>query len=150
MFDELKDLRCKITSLTWRWLEAERIVTGKDHSEIVRAILQDWADLKDRIAKEALALIDESEEIADGFIYVVRVGSRYKIGKSIDWRRRISSFNFPEPPEVVCVIETDSRHTLEQTLHRKFAAVRAHGEWFDLNHFHLEEIRQLPGAKVPT
>ena len=54
---ELKDFRGKITSLTWCYLEAEHRATGRDQSEIVREILQLWAEQKHRAAIEAQKLL---------------------------------------------------------------------------------------------
>jgi hypothetical protein len=82
-----------------------------------------------------------------GFVYVIRVRDRYKIGKAIDWRKRISNAMFSEPPQVVCVIETDDRHVLEKELHGKYGALRRHGEWFDLTPVHVRELLSAPGAK---
>jgi predicted DNA-binding protein len=44
MSSELKDLRAKITPRTNAVLEALNRTTGRDKSEIVREILEKWAD----------------------------------------------------------------------------------------------------------
>ena len=54
---DLRDLRCKITNLTWCYLEAEHRATGDDQSEIARDILQQWAERKHRAAIEAQKLL---------------------------------------------------------------------------------------------
>lgn len=54
---ELKDFRGKITGLSWCYLEAEHRATGKDQSEIVREILQAWAEVKHDAAIEAQKLL---------------------------------------------------------------------------------------------
>lgn len=153
MSADLKDFRCKITPLAWACVEAEHRATGKDHAEIARDVLQTWAERKHRCAIELVALLEEGDEAAardEGCVYVIRIGDRFKIGKAIDWKKRIASIQFPEPPEIICVIETASRHRLEQDLHRKYSDLRLHGEWFRLLPEHVEEIRRLPGAQVPA
>ena len=63
MSAELKDFRGKITALAWCYLEAEHRATGQDQSEIVREILNQWAEHKHRAAIEAQKLT-EAEGIA--------------------------------------------------------------------------------------
>ena len=55
---DLRDFRGKITDLTWCQLEAEHRIGGKDQSEIVRAILHEWAELRHRTAIEAQRLME--------------------------------------------------------------------------------------------
>lgn len=57
MSAELKDLRGKITSLTWCYLEAEHRASGLDQAEIVREILHAWAERKHKAAIEARKLL---------------------------------------------------------------------------------------------
>lgn len=54
---DLKDLRCKITSLAWCCIEARHRATGKDHSEIVREVLDVWASVERRTAIEQQKLL---------------------------------------------------------------------------------------------
>ena len=54
---DLRDFRGKITGLTWCYLEAEHRASGNDQSEIVRAILHEWAERKHRAAIEAQRLL---------------------------------------------------------------------------------------------
>jgi hypothetical protein len=57
MSAELKDFRGKITELAWCYLEAEHRATGRDQSEIVRDILQAWAEERHRASIEARKLM---------------------------------------------------------------------------------------------
>ncbi len=50
MTAELKDLRAKVTLETWAALKAESQVSGRDQSEIVRAVLHQWATERMRAA----------------------------------------------------------------------------------------------------
>ncbi len=62
MAAELKDFRGKITVEAHCVLEAENRVTGQDKSEIVRAILHDWAIQKLHVARLTDALLRSEGE----------------------------------------------------------------------------------------
>ncbi len=62
MAAELKDFRGKITVEAHCVLEAENRVTGQDKSEIVRAILHDWAIQKLQVAKLTDSLLRSEGE----------------------------------------------------------------------------------------
>lgn len=57
MAEPLRDLRAKVDTHTWIWLEAESQATGRDISEIVRGVLQSWADKKFHAANVAQRLM---------------------------------------------------------------------------------------------
>lgn len=59
---ELKDLRAKITSRAWCFLESESRATKKDISEIVRDILSDWARVRFHAHIEAQKLLHAEGE----------------------------------------------------------------------------------------
>lgn len=58
MSADLKDFRCKITSLAWCCIEARHRATGKDHSEIAREILDEWARVERDAAIEQRKLLE--------------------------------------------------------------------------------------------
>lgn len=57
MSEPLHDVRWKITGLAWCYIEAEHRVTGRDHSEIAREVLHEWASLKHRAHIETQKLL---------------------------------------------------------------------------------------------
>jgi len=72
---------------------------------------------------------------ADGYVYLLRVGRNYKIGRasSFERRERELAIQLPERAERVHVIRTDDPVGIERYWHQRFAAQRRNGEWFALS-----------------
>jgi hypothetical protein len=94
---------------------------------------------------------DESQSRSDnndveGYVYMMRLGKHYKIGRTtaVPRRHREISLELPEQPSVVHCIRTDDPEGIERYWHGRFASLRANGEWFALTH---KEVRVFKRRK---
>jgi len=78
---------------------------------------------------------EESAAGSDSFVYLIKSGRHFKIGKanSVEGRHRQLRIQLPQSAEVVHRIKTDDPYGIEAYWHRRFAARRLNGEWFELS-----------------
>ncbi|MDA8401256.1 MAG: GIY-YIG nuclease family protein [Actinomycetota bacterium] len=86
----------------------------------------------------------ELSEAICGYVYLIKSGRFYKIGRSNDAARRQYEIRLqqPEPIEEVWKIKTDDPQGIEAYWHRRFAERRKHGEWFDLRKREVDAFKR--------
>jgi hypothetical protein len=87
-----------------------------------------------------------TEPSEEGFVYLVKMGKHYKIGKtsSVPRRHREIELQLPERLHPVHVIRTDDPSGIEAYWHNRFKNKRTNGEWFSLS---PQEVRVFKKRK---
>jgi Meiotically up-regulated gene 113 len=85
-----------------------------------------------------------NSSLTDGYVYLMKSGRYYKIGKTnhVGRREREIMVQMPDPLKTVHSIVTDDPSGIEDYWHRRFSAFRKNGEWFDLSPEHVAAFRR--------
>ena len=81
-----------------------------------------------------------------GFVYLIRDGISYKIGRSVSPKRRMCSLGLSEDSELIHRIYTGDTVTLERAFHSWFSSKNEHGEWFSLNSDDIEFFKWVDSS----
>lgn len=83
-----------------------------------------------------------------GFVYLLRSGKYFKLGRSnaVGRRLRELAIQLPQKPNIVHVIDTDDPEGIEQYWHRRFEDKRQGGEWFALSADEITHSRSVDSS----
>lgn len=89
-------------------------------------------------------VISDESELSEGFVYLLKSGRYYKIGKanSVEQRHRQLAIQLPDRLEIIHRIKTDDPFGVEQYWHWRFEAKRQNGEWFALTAAEVKVFRR--------
>jgi hypothetical protein len=96
----------------------------------------DYADVAKMLAEHVSEAEQDTKRPAEGFVYLIRWGAHYKIGRGDQLERRVKQVKtgLPDSGTLVHAIRTDDPPGIEAYWHRRFADRRAkNGEWFKLS-----------------
>lgn len=96
---------------------------------------EEFDDLIDLLPQSQNSADDKApESIGEGYVYLLKSGNHFKVGRSNELERRVKQIS-PQLPELVTfehMIRTDDPPGIEAYWHRRFKERRAKGEWFKL------------------
>lgn len=95
-------------------------------------------------AADAAFLKRSRAQVGHGFIYFLQCDSRIKIGFAKDVKRRIADISCACPFPVKLLGTQRGSISEEQALHKRFAAARVTGEWFNFSDDIAQYITGLP------
>lgn len=109
----------------------------------------DVAEMCQEIAKseEQSKPFEADAPNATGYVYLMRSGKRYKIGKTESLEKRFAGLSAQVPHELIQIhaIRTDDPSGIEAYWHNRFKAKRRHNEWFELS---SEDIAAFKRRKI--
>jgi len=82
-----------------------------------------------------------------GYIYVVRSGEYYKVGRTSNLEQRMKTFRttLPAGTELVFTIKVSDTRSAETEIHTSLNESRINGEWFNLSESDIEYLMEYPG-----
>lgn len=80
------------------------------------------------------------------FVYILRAGDYFKIGKTTDFSKRIGQLKIQLPfkTQLFKVINTNDCTKLENYFHKAYSSVRVNGEWFKLSEHDVVMLTLYP------
>jgi hypothetical protein len=87
-------------------------------------------------------------DVPGGFVYFVKCGGFYKIGRAKNLKQRLGGMQFPEKPRLIKAVHCLDYGFLEKAMHALFAHKRAHGEWFSLTEEEVQLAKEYMASRA--
>jgi len=117
----------------WTAKMLARAQSDATYADLVPLLAQDAEQSAKAIADDSDGPSESKQEVV-GFVYMLRAGRNFRIGKTnaVGRRERELAIQLPERADTAHVIKTDDPSGIEAYWHRRFADRRKNGEWFEL------------------
>ena len=156
MSEPLKPIQVRLPKSFYERLEdmavaQQRTLGGHARILLEKTICGEWHvfEQKARRVVEAVREMErrantrgQQKEPVHGFVYVIRLGDFYKIGRSVRPTERINGMSLSEKPEVICTIKVKDAAAFERGMHKKYRKHKHHREWFKLPPDVVDELRK--------
>lgn len=123
---------------------------AKQNAALRRARMQSYKDGTEFDAEVTLAAIKSKGKSvkpgpSEGIVYLLKSGPHYKIGKSVNFEKRLTQIKLqlPHAVEVIHVIHAADHSRAESYWHRRFITRRLNGEWFELSEAEVAEFKSV-------
>lgn len=121
----------------------EKVIEYCENREDMNDVLEICLPL---LKRETLEDKNETENLKTNFefVYLMKSGKFYKIGRSNDAGRRAYELKIQLPEEIKLIhkIKTDDPGGIEEYWHKKFKDKRKNGEWFELTKQDVEIFKR--------
>ena len=135
--DELKMLRHQDSSFP----SFRSVVEQFESKTAMMRSFREWAETSEDF-KDCVALLPDYPQIQisntkptnDGYVYLIKSGAYYKIGRGEELEKRVKQIRtaLPDASTLEHSIRTDDPSGIEAYWHRRFSDRRSNGEWFKL------------------
>lgn len=115
----------------------------EDLEEVRERLYTKWNE-EDKHFNSVSANAKPSHRTIQGYVYIVKMGEYYKVGKTLDMTCRMGEYTLlPIEPEIVFCKKVEDYTQGERTLHEQYAEKRVRGEWFKLSDSDIKKAKKL-------
>jgi hypothetical protein len=122
---------------------AQRILNYCKDKPEYQDVIEIWKGVSVSLDKED-DFDTEKDDLKFGYVYLMKSGRYYKIGRSdcVEKRKYDIGIKLPEELKTIHKIKTDDPSGIEAYWHKRFEDKRKGGEWFDLSSSDVKAFRR--------